>query len=141
MVKVKQEDYVRLHRIVTGLSERTVWERLNEDGLVEATHWIYDNLDAEHAEWAADVLDDQWHRKNHHKTWAESTARLLETGTDNRGDFARKVNASISDKNLRAGVFLAYDNNLDRLNKWANLCVRPSGNSRIGSPVGREVSE
>jgi RNA ligase len=27
-VKVKQEDYVALHRIVTGLNERTVWEHL-----------------------------------------------------------------------------------------------------------------
>lgn len=27
-VKIKQEDYVRLHRIVTGLNERTVWEHL-----------------------------------------------------------------------------------------------------------------
>lgn len=28
MVKIKQEDYVALHRIVTGLNERTVWEHL-----------------------------------------------------------------------------------------------------------------
>jgi RNA ligase len=28
IVKIKQEDYVRLHRIVTGLSERSVWEHM-----------------------------------------------------------------------------------------------------------------
>lgn len=28
MVKIKQEDYVRLHRIVTGLTARTVWEHM-----------------------------------------------------------------------------------------------------------------
>lgn len=28
MVKIKQEDYVALHRIVTGLTARTVWEHL-----------------------------------------------------------------------------------------------------------------
>lgn len=28
IVKVKQDDYVALHRLVTGLSERTVWEHL-----------------------------------------------------------------------------------------------------------------
>lgn len=28
IVKIKQDDYVRLHRIVTGLSERTVWEHM-----------------------------------------------------------------------------------------------------------------
>lgn len=32
IVKIKQEDYVRLHRIVTGLSERSVWEHMS-DGL------------------------------------------------------------------------------------------------------------
>lgn len=30
IVKIKQDDYVRLHRIVTGLSERTVWEHMGE---------------------------------------------------------------------------------------------------------------
>jgi RNA ligase len=30
MVKIKQEEYVRLHRIVTGLSERAVWEWIKE---------------------------------------------------------------------------------------------------------------
>lgn len=30
IVKIKQEEYVRLHRIVTGLSERTVWEAMCE---------------------------------------------------------------------------------------------------------------
>lgn len=29
-VKVKQEDYVKLHRIVTGLNEKVVWEHLSE---------------------------------------------------------------------------------------------------------------
>jgi RNA ligase len=28
IVKIKQEEYVRLHRIVTGLSERSVWEHM-----------------------------------------------------------------------------------------------------------------
>ena len=28
MIKIKQEDYVILHRIVTGLNERAVWEHL-----------------------------------------------------------------------------------------------------------------
>lgn len=31
IVKIKQEDYVALHRIVTGLSERTVWQHMVDD--------------------------------------------------------------------------------------------------------------
>lgn len=66
MVKVKQDDYVRLHRLVTGLSERSVWEHLAENagtytGLLESIPdefhgWVQDTaetLKARH--W--DVLD------------------------------------------------------------------------------------
>lgn len=35
MVKIKQDDYVRLHKIVTGLSERGVWEHLAGGGTIE----------------------------------------------------------------------------------------------------------
>lgn len=35
IVKIKQDDYVRLHRIVTGLSERTVWEHMSAGGPIE----------------------------------------------------------------------------------------------------------
>ena len=32
IVKIKQEDYVRLHKIVTGLSEKSVWEHMLKGG-------------------------------------------------------------------------------------------------------------
>jgi RNA ligase len=32
LVKIKQDDYVALHRLVTGLSERSVWEHLAAHG-------------------------------------------------------------------------------------------------------------
>jgi RNA ligase len=40
MVKLKQEDYIKLHRLVTGLNERVVWEYLKDhngeyEGLLE----------------------------------------------------------------------------------------------------------
>jgi len=28
MLKIKQEDYVRLHRIISGLTDRTVWQHM-----------------------------------------------------------------------------------------------------------------
>ena len=49
IVKIKQEDYVALHRIVTGLSERTVWEAICDgkaitdvlEGLPDELHdWV-----------------------------------------------------------------------------------------------------
>lgn len=53
-VKIKQEDYVRLHRIVTGLNERTVWEHLKGwkplDELLEP-------LPEEFHDWVCDVAN------------------------------------------------------------------------------------
>lgn len=60
MVKIKQEDYVRLHKLVTGLNERAVWEHLS-------THHgeIGDLLEAipdEFHDWVDKVADDLWTR-------------------------------------------------------------------------------
>lgn len=46
MVKIKQDDYVRLHKIVTGLSERGVWEHLSQ----------HENLDS-----LAATVPDEFH--------------------------------------------------------------------------------
>lgn len=55
IVKVKQEDYVRLHRIVTGLSERTVWEHMSAG---KALHDLLGPLPDELHDWTRGV----WHR-------------------------------------------------------------------------------
>lgn len=55
MVKIKQEDYVALHKLVTGLNERTVWERLKEgDSIVD----ICNSLPDEFHEWVQEVGTD-----------------------------------------------------------------------------------
>lgn len=54
-VKLKQEDYVRLHRIVTGLSTRTVWEHLAED---RALGELIDQLPDEFHAWVCRVADE-----------------------------------------------------------------------------------
>lgn len=73
IVKVKQEDYVRLHRIVTGLSERTVWEHMSAgkplndllaplpDELHEWTRRVWTDLDStmeQIADEAAEIHDE-----------------------------------------------------------------------------------
>lgn len=59
IVKIKQEEYVRLHKIVTGLSERSVWEHMSNGQPLEAmlgelpdelhdwTREVWGRLDAE----------------------------------------------------------------------------------------------
>ena len=52
MVKVKQEDYIALHRIVTNLNERTVWEHLKQRKTIRA---LCDSLPDEFHDWATEV--------------------------------------------------------------------------------------
>lgn len=53
-IKVKQKDYVALHRIVTGLNERTVWAHLKDGNPVEV---LLDNLPDEFHEWVREVAE------------------------------------------------------------------------------------
>ena len=54
MVKVKYEEYVRLHRIVTNLSERAVWELMGGPDASKVDE-IVAQVDEEHAKWVKGV--------------------------------------------------------------------------------------
>ncbi|WP_020495279.1 RNA ligase [Sciscionella marina] len=53
-VKIKQDNYVALHRIVTGLNEQVVWEHLTEHGNVDE---LVKGLPEEFEPWVRDVAD------------------------------------------------------------------------------------
>lgn len=55
MVKMKQEDYVTLHKLVTGLNERAVWERLKKG---ESAASICEQLPDEFHDWVVDTAQD-----------------------------------------------------------------------------------
>lgn len=50
-VKIKQEDYLRLHKIVTGLNARAVWEAMKDDKFDE----LMESLPDEFHEWTLSV--------------------------------------------------------------------------------------
>ncbi len=52
MVKIKQEDYVALHKIVCGMNERVVWERL---GAGETAEQICEQIPDEFHDWVKSV--------------------------------------------------------------------------------------
>lgn len=86
MVKIKQDDYVRLHKLITGLSEKAVWEHLATgagvtdllESIPDEFHaWVIekaDRLTALHDQWVTDTNDayaqimesmpDGWERKD-----------------------------------------------------------------------------
>lgn len=53
-VKVKEEEYVRLHRIVSNLSEKSVWEAMGGP-YIERAHVLARDIPEEHAVWVLEV--------------------------------------------------------------------------------------
>jgi RNA ligase len=53
-VKIKQDDYVQLHKLVTGLNEKTVWEHLRDHGNIDA---LVEGLPDEFHEWTRETSD------------------------------------------------------------------------------------
>lgn len=58
-VKIKQDDYVALHRIVTGWNERTIWERLSSG---QSLDLLIEGLPDEFHRWATGVAKDLSHK-------------------------------------------------------------------------------
>lgn len=53
-VKIKDAEYIRLHRIVTGVSSKTIWQSL-KDG--ESLNELLDNVPDEFNEWVRGVME------------------------------------------------------------------------------------
>lgn len=61
-IKIKQADYVALHKIVTGLTERRVWENMKAGKTLEQM---------------CEIIPDEWHewlKETHKKIWMEILA-------------------------------------------------------------------
>lgn len=104
-VKIKQEDYVRLHRIITGLNARVVWEHLAA-GLPIAE--LIEPLPDEFHAWALDIADDLAARV---KTTAADVEAVY-SGTVNglapgwgRKDYA----LAVKDHPLKSALFMRLD--------------------------------
>ncbi|WP_439377879.1 RNA ligase [Amycolatopsis lexingtonensis] len=123
-VKLKQDDYVALHKIVTGLDARVVWEAVQEKGALDA---LLESLPDEFHEWVKETASElyrEWFRLD----WeVEATFAALEEArvVDDRKAFA----LSIQNKPawLKAALFAFLDRNYSRVQStiWKNL--KPKG--------------
>lgn len=127
-VKLKYEEYVRLHRIVTGLNARTVWEHINElDALVES-------LPDEFHGWVKTVAAEL-HAEVDEQLAAIEDAYLSIVDSLPEG-WSRKDFALIAAKHpLRGGLFMRLDGKDCRPTLWQR--VRPAAD---WTPSGRVVS-
>lgn len=120
-VKIKQDDYVALHRLITGMNARVVWERL---GAGETKEDIRAGLPEEFWPWVLDVATDLGAAATQIITGAvgefEQITRALPPGWT-RKDFAAEAVASPD----RAWLFMLLDGRDLWPAVWRTL--RPSG--------------
>lgn len=91
IVKIKQDDYVALHRIVTGLSERTVWQHML-DGKTLGD--LLGPLPDELHEWTRDVWGRLVSEANHIEARAEREHERIVADLDpqfERRDYAEQA--------------------------------------------------
>lgn len=107
LVKIKQEDYVRLHKMISNLSERKVWEALKN---VETDYYeLIEHLPDEFFSWVKEVsnkFNEQATAIQDEASWQYMTIRLnLKDKFDDRKAFAELAKKS-KYPNL---MFLKYD--------------------------------
>lgn len=134
MVKLKQDDYVELHRIVTGLSERVVWERL---GAGETKEQIQEGLPEEFKEWVEDVWVGLQFRADAlylkaQERHEEILHELIDPDSEGifhyfeRRDYAEQV-ALEDDQSLRPYLFMLLDGKDPRPAIWRS--IKPEASS------------
>jgi putative RNA ligase len=101
-LKIKYDEYVRLHRIVTGLNARAVWERL------AAAQDPFDGIPDEFHDWVAAVVTALTDGIEAHA--AEVERAFAAIVADLPADFQRRDFAEIAARHpLRALLFLRLD--------------------------------
>jgi RNA ligase len=121
-IKVKFASYVALHRILTGLSERRIWEHISAGGVI--TEFL-ENVPDELFAWIREV--DSRLRMRHDLIIAglQDRAQKLHTQSfSTRKDLA----IAIADDPDRGRLFRAYDGQWDRLSQDIWRSLRPEGN-------------
>jgi RNA ligase len=87
-IKIKGEEYVRLHRIITNISNRDIWELLKDDKPLDE---ILDKVPDEFYNWVKDTVRDFVVRfENIEKDYLEIFNNLLNQNLERR-DFALKA--------------------------------------------------
>lgn len=130
-VKLKQDEYVRLHRIVTGLNARAVWEALQ----TKTSRQICADLPDEFHDWVRGITEDLVNTAGGIKQAARRTHDEIRFSLPE--GWTRKDYALVAkDHELRGYLFRLLDGR--DIDEMAWKAVYPEGNV---TPSGREFSE
>lgn len=127
MVKMKQEDYVALHKLVTGLNERAVWERLSAG---ESRDSICASLPDEFHDFVdkvADELESQFIKIYHgsHQSYCDILNKMPGKSSLSKSEW-RKLFASYAVKMPDYDLLFSYlDNRPVEESIWK--MIRPRG--------------
>lgn len=122
-VKIKQDDYVALHRIVTGWNERTIWEHLAAG---ESLGQLIDGLPDEFHQWATSIADQLTEHHEFLIGGARSEHEAILSGLPigwTRKEYAIEAN---NHPEFRPALFGLLDGK--SINEWAWKQIRPSSN-------------
>lgn len=119
-LKVKQDDYIELHKVMTGLNERQIWEWMREHKWIDD---ILKDLPEELHDWANEtyskILKDY---QNHLDTMSMAYCDLIEL-KDDRKSFA--IAAQAYDPFIRGLLFLYLDDDRERIYREIWKKVKP----------------
>jgi RNA ligase len=125
MVKIKQDDYVALHRLVTGLNARVVWERIR-DG--DTASGICEALPDEFHPWVREVASDLLLAQHEIVTAAAAEHRAISASLP--AGWTRKDYALIAARSgLRPWLFMLLDGKDPSAKIWRTL--RPSADRAL----------
>lgn len=121
-VKVKFSEYVKLHRILTGLSERRIWEHISQGGSIED---FIEGVPDEFFQFVQEVESRlRYEYEGRKATLGDKVANLHRQNFPTRKDLAISI-ARDPDRGL---IFRGYDGQWDRVSAAIWKSIRPEGN-------------
>lgn len=117
-LKIKHDEYVRLHRIVTGVSNKSIWEVLRQG---ESFDEILDNIPDEFYDWVSGVRDKL--QAQHDKAIATAAAVYDQVDKTDRKAAAQAMAGT--DNTTRAIVFALLDGKTDVVHNVAWKSCKP----------------
>lgn len=106
MCKVKYEEYVRLHRLVTGVNERRIWDILRNGGSVKE---LLEHVPEEFEKWVVDTTNRLTAQYKEIEEEAHKRYNEFIPGADTKKEFAMRVLGMKGSGKWSGLLFAIYD--------------------------------
>jgi RNA ligase len=127
-VKIKQDDYIRLHKLVTGLNERAVWEHASAGLSFEA---LIENIPDEFHNWVTDVWEALWTEFDGITGEAMYRYMRILAAMPDREDRKEFASHATKQGDYAPLMFLLYDCADRRFDEAVWKRLRPAGDTRM----------